>query len=98
MSHLRVKTTYGVEGEWGSTNVKELYCHHNHSCDCTDFYDEKGEVVPMCFQKWDDDNDLWDAMRRLWFPFKDKWFGELKEGVEYYGIPPWELKNKNKDE
>ena len=44
----------------------------------------------MCFGEWESGNDLWDAMNRLWFPFKDKWFGELKDGVEYYHIPPWE--------
>jgi len=31
-------------------------------------------------------------MQRLWYPFEDKWGGALKEGVEYYYIPPWETK------
>ena len=92
MSHTRVKTTYGVEGEWGSTETKKLYCHHNHSCDITTFRDENGDYVSMIFQSWDKGNDLWDAMERLTFPFKDKWGGELKDNVEYYGVAPWESK------
>jgi len=23
-------------------------------------------------------------MNRLWFPFKDRWHGELKDGVEFF--------------
>ena len=93
MSHTRVKTTYEVEGAYASTDTKELYCHHNHSCDCVTFFDDKGDVESMAFQSWSScDNDLWDAMNRLWFPFKDEWYGELKDGVEYYHVPPWENK------
>jgi len=33
---------------------------------------------------------LWNAMERLWFPFKDKWGEELKDKVEYYYKAPWE--------
>lgn len=90
MSHTRVKTTYNVEGSYASTETVELYCHHNHSCDITTFYDKDGTVTAMCFQSWDSGKDLWDAMNRLWFPFKDKWGGELKDGVEYYYKAPWE--------
>jgi len=92
MSHTRVKTTYSAEGSWGGTDNKVLYCHHNHSCDCTTFYDERGNVERMAFCEWETNNDLWDAMQRLWYPFKDKWHGELKDGVEYYNIAPWEQK------
>ncbi len=84
MSHTRVKTTYSVEGPYGSTETKELYCHHNHGCDCVTFMDEKGDPQWMSFQEWDSGNDLWDAMLRLDFPFKNEWGGELKENVEYY--------------
>ena len=85
MSHTRVKTTYETEGVYAYTEVHTLYCHHNHSCDIITFYDEDGEVVHMSFQEWSmNHNDLWDAMNRLWFPYKDKWGGELKDGVEYY--------------
>jgi hypothetical protein len=61
------------------------------------FYDERGEVMSMVFCEWSTDNDLWDAMNRLWFPFKEKWHGELKDNVEYYTeIPPLnERGNKN---
>jgi hypothetical protein len=42
MSHTRVKTTYSVEGAYGSTDTEELYCHHNHSADYTVFYNKDG--------------------------------------------------------
>lgn len=91
MSHTRVKTTYESEWMYGSTEVRTLYCHHNHSCDCTTFYEENGEVASMSFCEWSRGKDKWDAMERLWYPYKDKWGEELKGGVEYYGIPPWEI-------
>jgi len=84
MSHTRVKTTYSVEGAYGSTEIVELYCDHNHSSDYTRFYDKDGDTVIMVFGEWESGNDLWDAMERLWFPFKDEWGGELKDNVEYY--------------
>lgn len=92
MGHTRVKTTYSVQGVFASTEVVELYCHHNHSSDFTTFYWDDGTAVNMVFQSWESGNDLWDAMNRLWFPFKEKWGGELKDNVELYGIPPWEDK------
>lgn len=91
MSHTRVKTTYSVEGAYGSTETKTLYCHHNHSCDYTTFYDEDGDVTTMNFGEWESGNDLWDAMERLWFPFKGEWGKELKDNVEYYHKAPWEV-------
>ena len=94
MSHTRVKTTYSIEGSWGSTETKTLYCPHNHSCDVTTFYDEDGDVTSMSFADWESGHDLWDAMQKLWFPFKDEWGEELKDGVEHYFIPPWENKTK----
>jgi len=90
MSHTRVKTTYEVEGPYASTEIVTLYCHHNHSCDCVTFFDSKGNVESMVFCEWSiDHNDLWDAMNRLWFPFKDEWGKELKDNVEYYYGEPW---------
>ena len=88
MSKTRVKTTYESEGAYGSTETHELYCLHNHSSDYVTFYDENGEVESMFFGQWSTGNDLWDAMQRLWFPFKDEWHGELKDGVEYYAYVP----------
>ena len=83
MSHTRVKTEYDVEGSYGGTDKKVLFCHHNHSCDCVTFFDEKGNVESMAFCGWSD-NNLWEAVQRLWYPFKNEWGGELKDGVEYY--------------
>ena len=94
MSHTRVKTKYAVEASYGGTDYVDLYCHHNHSCDYITYYDEDGNIVDMQFHSWVTDNDLWDAMNRLWFPYKDEWGGELKDGVEYYGVAPWEEKDK----
>jgi len=90
MSHTRVKTTYSVEGAYGATEKAELYCHHNHSCDVVIYYNKDGSVADMSFAEWVTGDDLWDAMHRLWFPFKGEWGKELKDGVEYYFKAPWE--------
>lgn len=60
MSHTRVKTTYEAEGNYGSTEVHELYCHHNHSSDTTVYYDSDGSVASMVFGEWVNENDKWD--------------------------------------
>ena len=84
MSHTKVSTEYDVEGIYGSTEKRMLYCHHSNVSNTVVFYDEDGSVTRMAFGEWSNGNDLWDAMNRLWFPFKDKWGGELKDGVKYY--------------
>jgi len=84
MSHTRVKTTYSVEAAHGSTETVELFCHHNHSTDYVTFYWKDGEVVNMVFAEWENGNDLWEAMLRLWYPFKKEWNKELKDNVEYW--------------
>lgn len=84
MSYTRVKMKYEEEGCYGSTEIKTLYCEHNHSCDHVTFYNEKGEVPLMSFGEWSNGKDLWDAMITLYSPFKERWGGELKDGVEYY--------------
>ena len=84
MSHTKVKTTYSVQGSYGLTEEVTLYCHHNHSTDFTTFYHSDESVVEMTFGEWVTGNDLWDAMNRLWMPYKDKWHGKLKDNVEYY--------------
>jgi hypothetical protein len=89
MSHTRVKTTYSEEDTYACTKTKTLYCHHNHSCDHTTFYNEDGSITEMSFGALETGNDLWDAMERLWFPFKNEWNGELKDDVEYYYEEPW---------
>ena len=94
MSHTRVKTTYSVQGAYASTETVELYCHINHSCDFTTFYYVDGGIALMFFEEWESGNDLWDAMERLMYPFKDEWGGELKDKVEYYYVAPWETKNE----
>ena len=45
-------------------------------------------VETLCFGEWETGNDLWDAMNRLWFPYKGDWgCSELKDGVEFYQKP-----------
>lgn len=93
MSKTRVKTTYEEIGPYGAIDTFELYCNHNHSTDFTVFLNEKGEYADLsCFS---DDGTLWEAMQKLWYPFKDKWGGELKDGVEYYTLGPWEKETIN---
>ena len=91
MSCTKVKTTYSVEGAYASTEKRTLYCVHNHSNDYTTFYDEDGKVTQMCFGEWETGNDLWDAMERLWYPYKGEWgTSDLKDGVEFYYKAPFE--------
>ena len=52
MSGTRVKTTYSVSGAYGSTETKELYCHHHNGSDTVTFYDKNGEVTAMAFVRW----------------------------------------------
>lgn len=84
MSHTRVKTTFETMGNYGSTDTVEMFCHHNHSCDITTFFYKDGSVVDMCFEDWSSGKDKWDAVQKLWSPFKDEWNGDLLDGVEYY--------------
>lgn len=90
MSRTKVKTTYSIQGSYGSTEIKNLYCEHNHSSDYVKFYNEDGSVVEMCFNEWETGDDLWDAMNRLWHPFKGDWSrSELIDKVEFYIKEPW---------
>lgn len=98
MSKTKVKTTYSVQGSFASTEIRVLYCEHNHSTDYTTFYNEDGSIVQMCFDEWKTGDDLWDAMLRLDSPFKDKWGDELKDRVEYYFKDPWESQNNEKEQ
>lgn len=92
MSKTAVKTTYSVEGAYASTDTQELYCIHNHNSDYTTFYRKDGSVQEMIFGECETNNDLWDAMNKLWYPFKGEWGrSELKDGVEFFGKAPWEV-------
>lgn len=93
MGKLRVKTEYEECGDpWGGTETRTLYCFHNVSNDTVTFYEESGEVADMSFSEWTPGKDKWDAMNKLWFPFKDEWGGELLDGVEYWYKEPWNKK------
>ena len=86
MRHTRVKTTYTIHGEHGVAETLNLYCDHNHSTDITQFYNEDGYKIDMCFGGGEIGNTLLDAMILLWSPFDDEWGKKLKDGVEYYNI------------
>jgi hypothetical protein len=79
MSHYRVKTKYNVEGSYGSTEKRELFCHHNLSCDYVTFYDEDGTFIMTIPDTMD--NNLLDAINRLYAPFEPN--HELADGVEH---------------
>ena len=86
MSRTQVKTTYNVEGPYGSTEVVELFCRHNHSTDFTTFYwkeKDKYVIANLVIQDWDGPT-MWEAMTMLMYPFKGVWHKELKDGVEYW--------------
>ena len=81
MSHYRVKTKYNVEGPYGSVEESTLYAHLNLSCDVTTFFDEDGTYI---FSVEDTmDNNIFDAMKRLFSPHKDLRSTNLLDGVEY---------------
>lgn len=80
MSQTRVKTKYEVEGAYGSTELKDLYCVHTHGCDVVDFYDETGSHL---FSVDDRKFNIVAAINHLMFPHRD---GELDEGIEYMTV------------
>jgi len=83
MSHIRVKTTYNVEGSYGSVEKRILYADHNNSCDVVNYYTENGEFL---FSVEDTmDNNLLDAINRLFAPNKSN-SRELSLDVEYMNV------------
>ena len=90
MSTTRVKTTYEVMGDYATADTRHLYCDHHHGSDTVTFYDEDGSVSKMAFEEFSAGKDKWDAIQKLWFPFKGKWGEELLDGVEYYQKAPWD--------
>jgi hypothetical protein len=55
--------------------------HHNLSCDIVSFYDEKGNFL-FCVEDTMD-NNLFDAIKRLFYAWEDVMAGKLVEGVEH---------------
>lgn len=80
MSHIRVKTTYKVEGAYGSVEKVTLFAHHNNSCDVITFYGGEGEVLFSIEDTMKD--NLLDAINRLSAPYKNNSF-DLDEGIEH---------------
>lgn len=80
MSSFIVKTEYNIEGDYGSTEKLTLYAKHNNSCDVVTFLDENGKYI---FSVGDTmDNNLIDAINRLYAPHKKSMSSEYIEGVE----------------
>lgn len=69
MSHYRLKTKYNIEGDYGSTEEKDLFSHHNLSSDYVTFYDENGKFIMSLPDTID--NNLLEAINRLYAPFKN---------------------------
>lgn len=77
MSHYKLKTKYN-EDLGTHTIEKILYAHHNLSCDVVSFYDQDGNhifSVPDTIE-----NNIFDAMVRLYSPFLD---GKLNNLIEH---------------
>ena len=81
MSHYRLKTTFNTEGSYGSTEKNTLYAHHNLGCDYVTFYDQDGSFIMTVPDTMD--NNLLDAINRLYAPFDNANGPVLREGVEY---------------
>ncbi len=81
MSHYRVKTKFNVEGSYGAIDQDTLYAHHNLSCDYVTFYDSNGNVIMSIPDTLE--NNMLEAIKRLWMPFKKENNQELEDGVEY---------------
>jgi hypothetical protein len=81
MSHYRLKTTYQEEGDYGSRETKNVYAHHNLGVDYVTFYDDRGEVIMSIPSTID--NNLLDAINRLYSPFTGNFLTDLIEGVEH---------------
>jgi hypothetical protein len=80
MSHLRIKTKYNSEGNYGSVDEYDVYCHHNLSSDYVTFYDDDGSII---FTIPDTiDNNLLEAIIRLYSPYK-KDSNKLLDGIEH---------------
>lgn len=81
MSHVNIKTTYNIEGDYGTTETKTLFCDHNNCADYVTFYDDKGDwllTVPDTI-----DNNLLDAINRLYAYYDKNASNNLKENIEY---------------
>lgn len=79
MSHIRIKTTYQESDGRGLAIAKTIYADHNLSCDVITIYDSEGDVI-FSFEDTEP-NNLFDAIKRLVFPFKEN--RELADGVDY---------------
>ena len=94
MSRTCYKTTYNETGPYYSTLKKTMYVEHCHSSDTVSFYDEEGRML-LCVEDTVENNML-DAINRLYGPFKKNDGEELKEGVEKIfkkDIPDWDAAN-----
>lgn len=82
MSHLTYKTQYQTEGNYGSTEVHTLYVDHNLSNDYVTFYDENGGIILTVEDTID--NNILDAINRLYKLYSNSEKQELLDGVEYW--------------
>jgi hypothetical protein len=82
MSHIRIKTKYNTEGNYGAIDENIIYAHHNLSCDYVTFYYENGEVILTVPDTLD--NNILEAINRLYSPFTKESRGTILENdIEY---------------
>lgn len=80
MSHYKLKTKFNTEAEYGLIKEEVVYAHHNLSTDYVSFYDEHGRFIMTIPDTID--NNLLDAINRLYKPFKDNHNDLYLDGVE----------------
>lgn len=81
MSHIRIKTKYLTEGNYGSIDENTLFCHHNNCSDYVSFYYEDGThilTVPDTI-----DNNILEAINRLYNYYNPNSENKLNEYIEF---------------
>lgn len=69
MGVTHVKTTYNVEGAYGSVDKKTLYAAHYRGCDIVNFYDDDGSYIMSVEDTME--NNLLDAINRAYGTSQD---------------------------
>ena len=81
MSHVKIKTKYNTEGNYGIIEEEILYCDHNNCSDHVTFYYSDG--TPILTVPDTLDNNILDAINRLYFYYNDKSENGLNKNIDY---------------
>lgn len=79
MSHIKLKTKYNTEGNYGIIEEHTVYADHNLCNDYVTFYDHTGNIIMTIPDTID--NNLLDAINKLYSPFKEN-SKEYIDGIE----------------